>query len=386
MSASPRYAVQQVQLVPVPSQRNGTSNAFTGSSTEWALVLQLEREEADRLLRSERRRFKHIRRRRIFNMLYHVLCIAELVFFLVGLYIDGWQVADLNDNVLLGYTASGLTRMGGMNTARIIDRNQYWRIVTALFLPAGAIQMTAALTMVWIFGQLLIRTLHPATIVTIFLTSGLAGSIFSSNVGTHNVTSAVSIPAFGLAGAAISMLAFHWRRYTNHLLTCAVVALVLAVNFFIGATPFVDNSGNTAGLLFGAVAVFCPMLVKHTSTQSPKRELTTYVLAWLSAAVVVTAAILGLIGLQLDAPIGGCCEPWVCTPSPLWDCDASRIWPTMCTFKSFANGTGLVICPQGGQTLLPDLDLTTPAETLTQWCATYCSGLTPGAGSSDGRS
>lgn len=51
-----------------------------------------------------------------------------------------------------------------MNTARIIDDYQYWRLVTALFLPAGAIQLTAAMGMVWMFGQLLIQTLHPATI------------------------------------------------------------------------------------------------------------------------------------------------------------------------------------------------------------------------------
>lgn len=54
-SPAPPTAYAQVQLVSVPShQHNGNGNAFTGSSTEWNLVVQMEREQSERLVRSER--------------------------------------------------------------------------------------------------------------------------------------------------------------------------------------------------------------------------------------------------------------------------------------------------------------------------------------------
>mgnify|MGYP001807845676 CR=1 FL=1 len=37
---------------------------------------------------------------------------------------------------------------------------------------------------------------------------------------------------------------------------------------------------------------------------------------------------------------------WVCTPSSWWDCEASRIWPTDCTYTSYLNGTAVLTCPR----------------------------------------
>ncbi len=41
------------------------------------------------------------------------------------------------------------------------------------------------------------------------------------------------------------------KRLRNHALSWLFVAFTLAVDVFIGATPFVDNSGNTAGFVEG---------------------------------------------------------------------------------------------------------------------------------------
>ena len=75
----------------------------------------------------------------------------------------------------------------------------------------------------------------------------------SANFGSSFVTAAGSGPAFGFIGASCALLALHAKRLRNHLISWALILVTLAVNAFIGATPFVDNLGNTAGFVVGAM-------------------------------------------------------------------------------------------------------------------------------------
>jgi hypothetical protein len=59
------------------------------------------------------------------------------------------------------------------------------------------------------------------------------------------------------------MMIVQRRLYTNHLWSVAFASLVLALNLFIGATPFVDNAGNTGGFVLGFMAGLCPVLVRQ---------------------------------------------------------------------------------------------------------------------------
>ena len=52
-------------------------------------------------------------------------------------------------------------------------------------------------------------------------------------------------------GSACGLLLAHHQRYSHHLLSWLSVAFALALNLLVGATPFVDNSCNTAGFLAG---------------------------------------------------------------------------------------------------------------------------------------
>lgn len=307
--------------------------------------------------------------------MYNVLSIGELVFFIVGLSIVDWQVADLQDNPLLGPGELGVIKLGGTHTQRIVDRNQWWRLVTSIFYNAGAIHLTGNLGMVWCFGHFLVRELHAGSVAFIYLVSGWAGVVFSANIGSDNATAGASIPAFGLAGAAIMMFVMRHRRYTCWLWTLAVLVLVLGTNVFIGATPFVDNSGNTAGLVFGGILCAAFICIRKKQMETKGGEAVLLLSASLALVVVIAAVIIGLIGLNVDTPAGGCCQKWVCTPSSLWDCDASRIWPTTCSYASGANGTMLVTCPRGGTVNVNPEDPALVNDLLRQqWCSAFCTG------------
>lgn len=49
------------------------------------------------------------------------------------------------------------------------------------------------------------------------------------------------------------LLLVRFRRLRNHWLSWLLLLVSLALNCFIGATPFVDNSGNTAGFVVGVL-------------------------------------------------------------------------------------------------------------------------------------
>ncbi|KAG2440006.1 hypothetical protein HXX76_004123 [Chlamydomonas incerta] len=358
---------------------------YTGSSSEYWALAAIQQAEYQAAQQEEKRQARLRRAQRYWTIFYNVLTVGELVYFLVGLYMVQWQVADLVDNPLLGPGNVGVVNLGGTDTQRIVDKYQYWRLLTTLFYNAGAIHLTANLGMTWTFGHFLVREFSPFIVVFIWFAAGLAGVIFSANIGSENRTAGASAPAFALAGAATLMLVVRWRKYTWHIASCVVVCLIVGVNAFVGATPFVDNSGNTAAFVFGGVLCLGFLLIRRRQADGKGRECLVYGSAVVAVLVVLAAIIGGLVGLWLDTPIGGCCNVWVCTPSSWWDCDASRIWPTECTYTSYINGTAVLTCPRGQAIVIGFVNGTAAVEQVTQWCSSYCdiTGL-PGSGGSAG--
>jgi hypothetical protein len=183
--------------------------------------------------------------------------------------------------------------------------------------------------------------------------------------------------------------------------------------------------------------------------QAPKGRLRgalVYCIAAAALVAVLAVAVVGLVGLQTGLPAGNCCEQvrgglggaraggscgrvhslrgcpcarprpgrppvcapmhgvapradaglgcaavgrpaqWVCTSSPWWACDASRIWPTSCGFAAWPNGTASLTCPRG-QRVTIQLPNGTAADKslLSTWCENYCA-LSPGTAGSGGGS
>ncbi|GLC37384.1 hypothetical protein PLESTF_000374700 [Pleodorina starrii] len=364
-----------IALVPLASVTTVPANGYTGSSTEYWALSAAQARELQRVQDVEKARIQLRRRQRIFTWMYNILAIGELVYFIVGLYITEWQVADLQENPLLGPGREGVIKMGGTYTQRIVKRYQYWRLVSSLFYNAGAIHVTSNLGMVWAFGHLLVRELSPWLVALMFFGGGMAGLMVSVNVGAQYSTAGASIPAFALAGAASAMLVYRWRRYSCHWASVLTTGFMVGANAFMGATPFVDNSGNTAGFVFGAVLCLGFMMVRRKETGTKAGEVLVYGTAVVAVAVILAAIVAGLAGLQLGTPVAGCCNPWVCTSSSWWDCNAARIWPDTCTLTissgAATNTTSTLTCPHGN-TISVNIDSTADADAIQALCDSLC--------------
>mmetsp|Transcript_16231 Transcript_16231/g.27875 ORF Transcript_16231/g.27875 Transcript_16231/m.27875 type:complete len:331 (+) Transcript_16231:77-1069(+) len=300
------------------------------------------------------------------------ITLAQLAGYFTGLGLASWQLSPLEVNPLVGLGRDNLLRVGATSTRNIVVHNEWWRLVTSPFIPAGAIHLWASTSAVWTFGMFLASALRPWQLLWLIVVSAAAGSTVGANVGSQVVISAASGPAFGLIGGTCAALIMHHRLFNHHVLSWVMLVIVLLLNIFIGATTFVDQTANMAGFVAGAFGTLGCLLLELKKVETRRKE-------WLLRAgcivcylIAIAIPILGVLGLSLGVPIGGCCDGLVCTnfKQDLWDCDAARL-PGICSLSSNINGT-YMFCPATGiQQLLPS---SSDQNSLQLLCSS-CSGL-----------
>jgi hypothetical protein len=63
--------------------------------------------------------------------------------FVLALWQNDWQIEALARNPFVGPSEAALRALGSLSTADIIDRRQYWRLITSIFLCSGESQPNA---------------------------------------------------------------------------------------------------------------------------------------------------------------------------------------------------------------------------------------------------
>ena len=100
--------------------------------------------------------------------------------FLLSLSFDNWKLASLSDNPWYGPTADALVDAGALVLPRMnAPGNEWWRLISSVFLPAGLIQMIVCLLFLWLFG-FYARSCMPfpqASLAGLFLSSSIVGSL-----------------------------------------------------------------------------------------------------------------------------------------------------------------------------------------------------------------
>jgi len=263
--------------------------------------------------------------RRYAKFLLWFASMAHLGLFIAAVGINGWTLASLTDNPLLGPGTAALSRIGATATGEIVYGHQYWRLLVSPFLSAGALHVWANVSTLMSLGLFL--TYHFAwwQLACIYMLSGMAAVSVSANIAVGYVTAAGSAPTFGFMAAASVLLVVQRDRFKNHVVTWAFLAFMLALNCFIGATPFVDNSANTTGFVVGALmaagilaADWVPSFVCGDFVA------TTASIGLIGLAMLILS--LAIIGLNVGLPIQDCCDGWVCAPTPgWWECSASQV-------------------------------------------------------------
>jgi len=144
-----------------------------------------------------------------------------------------------------------LVRMGAKVTP-LIATGEYWRLLTSMFLHIGIMHLAFNAYALAILGTELERLYGPGRFLTIYLFSGLFGSL-ASYAFSYSLAAGASGAIFGLIGALAAFFLTHRERLGAYGRTrLANIAFLIAVNLFFGFTQTgIDNLAHIGGLLSG---------------------------------------------------------------------------------------------------------------------------------------
>jgi rhomboid protease GluP len=179
---------------------------------------------------------------------YALLGVIALVFIGVSVVYGGINATE-NIDVLI--------KVGAKYNPYIIERHEYWRLLTAMFLHIGIPHILINSWSLYILGTLIERFYGMGRFLAIYFIAGLGGSIASFALSPNSVSAGASGAIVGLLGAMIAYFGLHRRllgaQGRSYLLNGLfnVGFMVLTGVFLAGV---VDNWAHLGGLVTGAIA------------------------------------------------------------------------------------------------------------------------------------
>jgi membrane associated rhomboid family serine protease len=145
-----------------------------------------------------------------------------------------------------------MVEAGGAFAPAIALADQYWRLVTPIFLHFGLIHLGLNALFIYLIGMRVERDFGRTRFLLIFLLTGIGGNVASYVFGPVNsVGAGASGAAFGLLGALLAW-GYHRRRSAVGSMTIRWAVQILVINLFLGiAIPGIDLLAHGGGFVTG---------------------------------------------------------------------------------------------------------------------------------------
>jgi rhomboid protease GluP len=159
----------------------------------------------------------------------------------------------LVEMLLGGSTDSDVLRRMGAKFTPLIAAGEYWRLFTSMFLHVGVMHLVFNGYALFIIGIELERLLGPGRFLSIYLLSGLFGSL-ASYAFSDSLAAGASGAIFGIIGAQAAFFLVHRERLgTWGTRRLGNIALILVLNLVWGFSQpgRIDNLAHVGGLLAG---------------------------------------------------------------------------------------------------------------------------------------
>ena len=283
---------------------------------------------------------------------YALLGVCTIMMF-VEFGLGGWKIAPLSENPMIGPSPEALIKAGARYTPLIVDKGQWFRIITPLFLHAGLIHFFINMAALWFVGAAVEQTHGMVNAMVLFFVPGVGGNILSSICLPQYISVGASGGIFGLIGGCLADIAMHWQLLFMHTEqrgevdsetainprkanVMAVVWLVVDIllNIIIGFTPYVDNFCHLGGLVYGIACGYSaiePMAVSFFGVRDSKWSKLCKVAARFSGLIFSVVMIIATTGIlaSMGSDSSPCsnCRYISCIPFPpfqedkWWYCD-----------------------------------------------------------------
>ncbi|XP_040369657.1 RHOMBOID-like protein 5 isoform X3 [Rosa chinensis] len=257
-----------------------------------------------------------------FPWLVPVIFSANLIMFIITMYINDcpsqenhprcvlpflkrFSFQPFKENILLGPSALTLQKLGALERNLVVDDGEGWRLLSCMWLHAGVVHLVVNMLSLLFIGIRLEQEFGFIRIGPLYVLSGLAGSLASTN---HGKESSVSVGAsgalFGLLGAMLSELFTNWTIYTKKIYICLWQAIWCSTNEksalisrnrdILESSP--ASSSRIAGhrerhmYLYGMTPIEMKYL-KHTCGFACKTRTKYVILSWKERLLAKTAGI-----------------------------------------------------------------------------------------------
>lgn len=160
-----------------------------------------------------------------------------------------WFVLELNGG---SEDVNTLLLFGANEPFLVLKREQYWRLVTSMFLHIGFSHLLYNNFALYLFGTRIERYYGKVKFILIYFTSGIIGSI-ASIFFSNTVSAGASGAIYGLSGALL-FLAYKTRKEIDGFNTYTILVMIL-IGIGLGwVMPSIDNAAHLAGFLSGLFA------------------------------------------------------------------------------------------------------------------------------------
>jgi membrane associated rhomboid family serine protease len=201
-----------------------------------------------------------------------------------------WSIIALCVLVFIVQYLTGGPNAGATTRALVyfppITELEPWRMLTALFLHGSFLHILFNMYSLLIFGPILERSLGRWRFLTLYLLSGLGGSVAVLLIAPTSAVLGASGAIFGLLGA---FFVIQRRLGGNNLQLIIVIGLNLVIGFVI---PNIAWQAHVGGLVVGGIVAFVFLRTRAVAKRNEQRLLLLAVLAGLVVLTVVGVLLL----------------------------------------------------------------------------------------------
>lgn len=179
--------------------------------------------------------------------------IPIITYSLIGINILFYLISSLMSGSMRDIDINTLYILGAKYGPSIIYNNQWWRLITAMFLHGGMLHIICNMYTLYIIGPQVERFYGKIKFSIIYFGSGIASSLLSLIFRPNSISVGASGAIFGLFGALLIYLIKNKEKFTKASINN--ILIVIIINLLVGfSVSNIDNYGHIGGLLFGVLS------------------------------------------------------------------------------------------------------------------------------------
>jgi membrane associated rhomboid family serine protease len=135
----------------------------------------------------------------------------------------------------------------------LVDRGEWWRLFTAMFLHSGILHVLFNMYALWLFGPVLERRFGSLSFASLYLAAGVAGGALYQLIGPNAWAVGASGAIFGLFGALL-MASYRQRHTRAGAAAFSQLMLLLVINLALPIfVPNIAWQAHVGGLIAGGL-------------------------------------------------------------------------------------------------------------------------------------